>query len=121
MYKRGGLKTDIIGKNIIHLESIDSTNEYLKKIGDSVEEGTIVIAEEPTNGKGCLGKKWISQCKEGIWLSIILKPHINPNKASFITLIAGVSIIKASNNLQVPVQIKWPNDIMLKNKKLSGI
>lgn len=115
------LTTDTIGKNIIHLDSIDSTNDYLKKIGNDVQEGTVVISEEQTKGKGRLGRSWQSKSKEGIWMSIILKPEIVPYKAPFITLIAGAAIVKALNNLQVPAKIKWPNDIIINNKKLSGI
>ena len=115
------LKTEIIGKNIIHLESVDSTNDYLKKIGNNVQEGTVVISEEQTKGKGRLGRNWQSKSKEGIWMSIILKPEIVPYKAPFITLIAGAAIVKALNDLQVPAKIKWPNDIIINNKKVSGI
>lgn len=115
------LITDIIGKNIIHLECVDSTNDYLKKIGNDVQEGTVVISEEQTRGKGRLGRNWQSKSREGIWMSIILKPEIMPYKAPFITLIAGAAIIKALNNLQVPAKIKWPNDIIINNKKVSGI
>ena len=115
------LKTEIIGKNIIHLESVDSTNDYLKKIGNDVQEGTVVISEEQTKGKGRLGRNWQSKSKEGIWMSIILKPEIVPYKAPFITLIAGAAIVKALNDLKVPVKIKWPNDIIINNKKVSGI
>ncbi|WP_434797812.1 biotin--[acetyl-CoA-carboxylase] ligase [Terrisporobacter vanillatitrophus] len=115
------LKTEIIGKNVIHLESVDSTNDYLKKIGNDVQEGTVVISEEQTKGKGRLGRNWQSKSKEGIWMSIILKPEIIPYKAPFITLIAGAAIVKALNNLQVPAKIKWPNDIIINDKKVSGI
>lgn len=115
------LKTEFIGKNIIHLESVDSTNDYLKKIGNDVQDGTVVISEEQTKGKGRLGRNWQSKSKEGIWMSIILKPDIIPYKAPFITLIAGAAIVKALNNLQVPANIKWPNDIIINNKKVSGI
>ena len=68
------LRTDIIGKNIIHLECVDSTNDYLKKIGNDVQEGTVVISEEQTKGKGRLGRNWQSKSKEGIWMSIIPIP-----------------------------------------------
>lgn len=115
------LRTEIIGKNIIHLECVDSTNDYLKKIGNGVQEGTVVISEEQTKGKGRLGRNWQSKSKEGIWMSIILKPEIIPYKAPFITLIAGAAIVKALNNLQVPAKVKWPNDIIINNKKVSGI
>lgn len=115
------LKTDYVGKKVIHLESVDSTNDYLKKIGKEVQEGTVVISEEQTRGKGRLGRSWQSQSKEGIWMSIILKPEIMPYKAPFLTLIAGAAIVKTLNNLKVPAKIKWPNDIIINNKKVSGI
>lgn len=119
--KKLELNTNFIGKNIIHLETVDSTNDYLKKINNQVEDGTVVISDEQTKGKGRLGRKWQSKSREGIWMSIILKPEIIPYKAPFITLIAGASIVKALNNLQVPAKIKWPNDIVINNKKVSGI
>lgn len=115
------LTTDVIGNNIIHLKSIDSTNNYLKKIANDVLEGTVVISEEQTKGKGRLGRVWESKSADGIWMSILLKPEMLPYKAPFTTLIAGAAIVKALNNLNVPVKIKWPNDIILNNKKLSGI
>lgn len=119
--KKLELNTNFIGKNIIHLETVDSTNDYLKKINNQVEDGTVVISDEQTKGKGRLSRKWQSKSREGIWMSIILKPEIIPYKAPFITLIAGASIVKALNNLQVPAKIKWPNDIIINNKKVSGI
>ncbi len=115
------LETDFIGKKIIHFDSIDSTNDYLKKIGNETQEGTVIISEEQTKGKGRLGRSWQSKPSEGIWMSILLKPKIAPYKAPFITLIAGAAIVKALNNLNVPAKIKWPNDIIINNKKLSGV
>ena len=115
------LKTKFIGKNVLHFETIDSTNDYAKKIGNELIDGSVIISEEQTKGKGRLGRVWESKAGEGIWMSIILKPNIIPNKAPFITLIAGASIVKALNILGVDAKIKWPNDITINNKKLSGI
>ena len=115
------LQTDIIGQNIIHFNTLESTNDYLKQVGNDVVEGTVVISEEQTKGKGRLGRVWESKVGDGIWMSIILKPDIMPYKAPFITLIAGASVVKALNNLGVNAQIKWPNDIIINNKKICGI
>ena len=115
------LKTKFIGKNVLHFETINSTNDYAKKIGNELRDGSVIISEEQTKGKGRLGRVWESKAGEGIWMSIILKPNIIPNKAPFITLIAGASIVKALNILGVDAKIKWPNDITINNKKLSGI
>lgn len=116
-----GLNTEFIGKNIICLETIDSTNSYGKKRALQELDGTVIISEEQTKGRGRIGRQWHSKSREGIWMSIILKPNIMPEKAPFLTLIAGASIAKALDNLGIDVSIKWPNDIILNNKKVAGI
>lgn len=115
------LNTKFIGHNIMHFQTIDSTNDYAKKIASEEKEGTVIISEEQSKGKGRLGRQWYSKSHEGIWMSIVLKPNIIPYKAPFITLIAGASIVKALNDLEVKTLIKWPNDIILNGKKISGI
>ena len=115
------LNTNIIGRKILHFETIDSTNDYAKKIALEELDGTVIITEEQTKGRGRVGKQWYSKSGEGIWMSIILKPDIIPQKAPFITLIAGASIVKALNKLGVETFIKWPNDITINNKKVAGI
>lgn len=116
-----GLDTEFIGKNIIHFDTIDSTNDYAKNIAVDEKDGTIIISEEQTKGKGRLGRQWHSKVSEGIWMSIILKPEITPYKSPFITLVAGASIVKALNKLGVNASIKWPNDIIVNSKKVCGI
>ena len=115
------LETKIMGNNIVHFETIDSTNDYAKKVASQEPEGTVIISEEQTKGKGRIGRQWHSKSKEGIWMSIILKPNMIPQKAPFITLIAGASIAKVLNELGVQANIKWPNDIIINNKKVAGI
>ena len=115
------LNTKIIGNNIIHFETIDSTNNYAKKVALQKPEGTVIISEEQTKGKGRVGRQWHSKSKDGIWMSIILKPDMIPQKATFITSIAGASIAKALNDLGVKTTIKWTNDIIINNKKVAGI
>ena len=115
------LNTTILASAVEHLNTVDSTNEYLKRIGDKSLDGTVVISEEQTKGKGRLGRQWYSAPGEGIWMSILLKPQIAPYKAPFITLVAGVSIVKVLRNMGVPVEIKWPNDVILNGKKICGV
>ncbi|MCZ7356206.1 MAG: biotin--[acetyl-CoA-carboxylase] ligase [Candidatus Methanoperedens sp.] len=117
---RAGLKTAMIGKNIQYFKETESTNIIARGIAKSVEEGTVVIAESQTGGRGRLGRKWISP-EGGIWLSIILKPRIQPLYASRITLLAGVSVAKAIRALGLPAKIKWPNDVLINGKKVCGI
>lgn len=115
------LGTNVMGRKIVHFDTIDSTNDYAKKVASQEPEGTVIISEEQTKGKGRIGRKWHSKSKEGIWMSIILKPKVVPQNAPFITLIAGASIAKALNNLGIETTIKWPNDIIINNKKIAGI
>ena len=115
------LPTEFIGKRVIHFDTISSTNDYAKEIGNKVNGGTLIISEEQTKGKGRLGKAWQSKAGDGVWMSLIIKPKIEPFRAPFLTLVAGASIVKALSNLGVETSIKWPNDIIINNKKLCGV
>lgn len=117
------IDTKLIGKEIIFLESIDSTNNYAKKMGEEkFKEGTIVIAEEQTAGRGRLGREWISPKGKGIWMTIMLKPDIKPEQAAQLTLIGAYAVAKAIKTVcSIDAQIKWPNDIVIKGKKVCGI
>ncbi|MFL0196581.1 biotin--[acetyl-CoA-carboxylase] ligase [Clostridium sp. WILCCON 0269] len=116
------LKTSHIGKKIIYLESIDSTNNKAKELADKGEDhGTVVISEEQTGGRGRLGRVWCSPKYKGIWLSIILRPDLNPMKIPKITQIAAAAVIESLNAFNIQAKIKWPNDIILNGKKICGI
>lgn len=115
------LNTKYLAQNILFFQTIDSTNTYANKIAEKSEEGTVVLANEQTNGKGRTGKKWISAENVGVYFSMILKPEIPLSKASFLTQIAGASLCLALNNNNIPAKIKWPNDIIVGGKKISGI
>ena len=115
------LPTEFIGKKVIHLDTVGSTNDYAKEIGNKVSGGTLIISEQQTKGKGRLGRVWKSKSGDGIWMSLIIKPKIEPHKAPFLTLVSGASVVKALSNLGVEASIKWPNDIIVHNKKICGI
>jgi len=116
------LTTNFIGKNYIHKLVIDSTNNFAKEMASKVPDGTVIIAEEQTAGRGRLGRSWISQKGCGIWMSIILKPNIQPQEALNLTQVAAISVVKAIEEVfHVESKIKWPNDIILNNKKVCGI
>lgn len=118
---KNGLTTEYIGREIYTFHEVESTNsvaKFLVKFG--VPEGSIVISEIQTKGKGIRGKKWESPAG-GIWLSIILKPMIEPSKAPLITLATGVTVAKTLRRINIDARIKWPNDILINNKKVCGI
>lgn len=114
------LETKFIGKNIFYLDSVTSTNEYAKEKANNTDNGTIVVSEIQTKGKGRLGRNFISP-KGGIWTSVILKPSIDPIEASKLTQVAACALIKSLSKIQIKALIKWPNDIYVNGKKICGI
>jgi BirA family biotin operon repressor/biotin-[acetyl-CoA-carboxylase] ligase len=116
------LKTKYMGKNIHFYKEVDSTNDVARKLADEgAAEGTIIIAESQRSGKGRRGKKWISP-SGGVWMTIILRPDVEPNKAPQLTLVAGVAVAETLDvECGLDIGIKWPNDILIGDKKVSGI
>ena len=117
------LRTKFMGKKIYYYDTIASTMDAATELGmkDS-PEGTIVIAEAQTKGRGRLGRSWLSPKYKGIYFSLILRPRISPNQAPILTLLAVVSVCEAIRETSgLDVRIKWPNDILIKRKKLGGV
>lgn len=117
-----GLKTKIIGLEMEYKPSIDSTNQLAKKLAyHGAADGTIVVAEEQTGGKGRLDRKFFSPRGKGIWFSVILRPNLLPKDAPKCTLMAAVAVAEAMKRFNLKAEIKWPNDIMHDGRKLVGI
>jgi len=116
------LFTDIIGKKVLFFEEVDSTNNKAKQIASEEKEGTVVISEVQTSGRGRRGREWNSP-KGGIYISFILKPNIPPEKAPQLTLVSSLALAETLNSMdkKLDAKIKWPNDILIKGKKISGI
>lgn len=112
-----------IGSEILFLPEIDSTNNLAKKHSkNNAQEGLVIIAESQTGGRGRMGRSWHSPPETGIYLSILLKPNLKPDHLSFITLLAGVSAISTINEIShQPANLKWPNDILINDKKVCGL
>ena len=120
-----GLSTNYIGKEIYYFPELKSTNIMAKEKAlhraEGMDEGTLIIAEKQSAGKGRLGREWFSPAG-GIWLSIILYPQLFPSYISRITLMTAVAVVKAIKICtQIESQIKWPNDILINEKKVCGI
>lgn len=117
-----GLKTRIIGRELHLFPEVSSTNTLAMELASNASpEGTVVIAETQTGGKGRLGRKWISP-KGNLYLSVILRPDIPMYKAPLITLMGAVAVASAIRaTCEVQAAIKWPNDIYIAGKKISGL
>lgn len=117
------LQTKWAGNTVICYENIDSTNTALKRLAEEgAGHGTLVTAEEQSLGKGRRGRGWTSPCGVNIYMSLLLRPEISPQKASMLTLVMALAAAKACEEVTgLKTEIKWPNDIILNGKKICGI
>ncbi|MDF2928530.1 MAG: birA [Anaerospora sp.] len=117
------LESQVLGTVIHYFTDVSSTNNEAKKLAaDGCPEGTIVVAEAQTVGRGRLSRGWFSPHGKGIWLSVVLRPPFQPQQAPKCTLMAAVAVTKAIRSFcNLPCGIKWPNDILYNGRKLVGI
>ena len=117
------LKGNLFGKRIFHFFKTDSTNRVALELGHAGEsEGAVVLAEEQTAGRGRAGHKWHSERAAGIYVTLLLRPRLAPVQAPLLTMMAGLSAhsaVQAVTGLQV--DLKWPNDLLIRGKKIGGI
>lgn len=117
------LQTTTYGRNIEYYESCGSTQNLAHDGAQAgAPDGTLIISEEQTAGKGRLSRPWNSAAQKGIWMSLIVRPSLMPQQAPQMTLVAAVAIVRAIENIAgIEATIKWPNDIMLNSRKITGI
>lgn len=122
---RSRLHTNTIGKSLYHFYTVDSTNAFALRLlehGYKVVEGTVVIAESQTAGKGRLGRSWHSERESGLYLSMVLYPKAPPSLAPLLTLVTTIAAHNAVERAtHLDVDIKWPNDLLIGGKKVCGI
>ena len=121
LHKR--LKGNLFGKRIFHFFKIDSTNRVAMELGFAGEpEGTVVMAESQTAGRGRTGRTWFSEKGTGLYVTLLLRPRLAPAQAPLLTMLAGLSAQAAvAAQTGLTPELKWPNDLMLNGKKLGGI
>ncbi len=117
------LQTKWMGKRIHHFQTIDSTNSKAYQLAlDGAGEGELVISESQEKGRGRLGRQWFSPPSLNLYLSVILRPKIPPHQAPLITLMAAVATADAIHKFSgLLPRIKWPNDILLRDRKVAGL
>ena len=113
----------VLGRELHCLETIDSTNTYAKKLAMSgAPDGTVVIANDQTAGRGRMGRTFQSPKDKGIYLSVLLRPEMEPQRLMPVTAMAGIAVADAVEAVcGVRPGLKWPNDPVIGNKKLCGI
>ena len=117
------LSSQEMGKTICYHAEVTSTNIVAKELADEGNpSGTLVVADFQSQGKGRRGRTWVAPKGEDIFMSILLRPQIQSVQASMLTLVMGLSVAQAVNDcLGIESQIKWPNDVVVKGKKICGI
>lgn len=117
------LHTDWVAKEVLYFDTIDSTNTKAQELAEKgYQSGTLVVADKQESGKGRRGRSWVSPSGTGIFMTLMIKPDINPNNASMLTLVAALAVAKAITSVTgEEAMIKWPNDIVVNGKKVCGI
>lgn len=117
------LETRWIGRELVFFEETDSTNAQAKRLAEEgAPSGTLIVSDCQTKGRGRRGRTWESPKGEAIYMTLLLRPEIRPDRASMLTLVMGLSVVQAIKNvLGIETGIKWPNDIVWEKKKIVGI
>src|SRR5262245_34889328 len=113
----------VLGRDIRVFEKTTSTNDVIEKLArDGVNEGVVVFAETQTRGRGRLGRKWLSPARKGLWFSILLRPRLRPQGITQLTIAAATAIRRGlKSHTALPIEIKWPNDLLARGNKVAGI
>jgi BirA family biotin operon repressor/biotin-[acetyl-CoA-carboxylase] ligase len=113
----------IIGSRLLCLETTESTNLAARQLAEEgAPEGTTVLADSQSGGKGRLGRSWLSPPEVNFYGSVILRPQIRPQKAGQITFITSLAAARAlRGSFAVPAEVKWPNDILVNGRKAGGV
>lgn len=117
------LKGGWIGNTVYFAEEIDSTNTWAKRLAeDGAPHGTLAAADVQTAGRGRRGREWDTPKGTNISMTLILRPDLEPENASMLTIVMGLSVAQGLQDLaKVPASIKWPNDVVLNGRKICGI
>lgn len=117
------LSTDCIGHPILAYESVSSTNDVLKDLAlQGAPEGTTVVAQSQSKGRGRRGREWVSTSGKGVLLSVLLRPGVPGADAGLMAILGGVSVVRALETLEVgKLALKWPNDVLAGGRKIAGV
>lgn len=118
-----GLQNQTIGRRIQSYDRVDSTNDLALQCGiDGAEEGTLILAESQTQGRGRHGRRWLAPPESSILASVLLRHRLRADQVGLPNLIGAVAIATAINELtNLSAWIKWPNDVLIQGKKVSGV
>ena len=117
------INTAVVGKEIMYFDKLESTNSHLYECAasGSLNDGSVMIANTQSKGRGRIKRNWISPEGSNLYMSVLLKPRINPDHASIFTFLASCALNDTMRLFGIECSIKWPNDILVNGKKISGV
>ena len=112
----------LLCRKLVRLEVVSSTNDVVRQLAEAGwPEGTVVVAVEQTAGRGRFGRRWESP-RGGLWFSLLLRPPLGREGISVLPIVAGLAVVKAlERSFDLDIELKWPNDVLIKGKKVCGI
>ena len=120
---RAGLRTKRFGRKLLVYDQVESTNSTALALAEEGQpEGTVIIADSQTRGRGRLGRGWVSPPDLNLYMSVILRPEGDPGRTGLWTLAAAVAVARSIQQVtRLPARLKWPNDVRIHHKKVSGL
>ncbi len=120
---RKHLSAEIIGEKLFVYDEVGSTNDVLLELisEGAASDGTVVVSDSQTAGRGRLGRKWVSPAGRNLYLSALFCPEISPQESSVFTFLASCALVEVFSGYGIDATIKWPNDILVDGKKISGV
>ena len=117
------LTAETVGEKFFVYGEVGSTNDVLLGlIGEGkASDGAVVVSDSQTTGRGRLGRKWVSPAGRNLYLSALFCPEISPQESSVFTFLASCALVEVFSGYGVNVAIKWPNDILVGGRKISGV
>ena len=118
-----GLDTQFVGRTVHMYESIGSTNDVAQKLAEEgTPEGTLVLADRQTAGRGRMGRRWDAPAGSSLLLSLVFYPRLKPHQAQRLTMLCALAVAEAiAETVDLPTTLKWPNDVLVHGRKVAGI
>ncbi|WP_048058393.1 biotin--[acetyl-CoA-carboxylase] ligase [Pyrococcus yayanosii] len=114
------LQTSIVGRKVIYLREVESTNDLAKLLALHEDEGTVIVADRQTRGRGRIGRRWESP-EGGVWMSVILRPPLVLEDLPKVVFMGAVAVVETLEKFGIPGKVKWPNDVLVEGRKIAGI
>ena len=117
------LTAETVGEGLFVYEEVGSTNDVLRKLVSegAVSDGAVVVSDSQTEGRGRLGRRWVSPAGRSLYLSALFCPEVSPQESSVFTFLASCALVEVFSRYGIRTTIKWPNDILVGGRKISGV